>query len=199
MDRLPATAIVLAGGRSSRFGSDKLAAGLDGVPLLHHAVRGAATICGEVLVAGPPGGLTITLPPDLALPPTILRDAEPQAGPLVALGLAARTATYERLLLVGGDMPDLVPAILRRLLAWPAGRAGACLVADGWPRPLPLGLERDAVRHAGAELVAAGERSLRTLVGRLDMERIPESEWRELDPDARSLRDIDRPEDLATD
>ena len=27
------------------------------------------------------------------------------------------------------------------------------------------------------------------------IERIPESEWRTLDPDARSLRDIDHPED----
>jgi len=197
-ERLRATAIVLAGGRSTRFGRDKLSAELDGVPLLHHAVRAVAGVCDEVLVVAAPSGLSVTLPHDLVPPPTTVRDAEPQGGPLVALELASRTATHGRLLLVGGDMPELAPAVLRRLLAWPAGREGACLVADGWPRPLPLGLDRDTVRDASAELVAAGERSLRALMGRLDLEHMTEADWRALDPDGRSLRDVDRPGDLRT-
>ncbi len=44
--------------------------------------------------------------------------------------------------------------------------------------------------------MAGGERSLRSLIAVLDLEHLPEPVWRGLDPDARSLRDIDRPEDL---
>ena len=198
-DRLPATAIVLAGGASTRFGADKLAAELDGAPLLHRAVRGAATVCDEVLVVGPPGGLPLDLPSGLAVAPRVVLDADLHAGPLVALVRGAAEATRERILLLGGDMPDLVPAVLRRLLAWPAACQGGCLVADGWPRPLPVGLDRDAIRLSGSGLVTTGERSLRALVAQLVMERIPEADWRALDPDGRSLRDIDRPDDLATD
>jgi molybdopterin-guanine dinucleotide biosynthesis protein A len=36
--------IVLAGGRSTRFGSDKLAASLDGVPLVRRAVDALAAV-----------------------------------------------------------------------------------------------------------------------------------------------------------
>ena len=42
-----ATGIVLAGGRSTRFGSDKLAAIHRGIPLLHHAVPASGRgVCG---------------------------------------------------------------------------------------------------------------------------------------------------------
>ena len=45
-----AAAIVLAGGRSERFGSDKALAPFRGEPLLAHALRGVRAEFGEVLV-----------------------------------------------------------------------------------------------------------------------------------------------------
>ncbi len=126
--RVAATAIVLAGGRSSRFGSDKLAADLDGEPLLVRAVRAVAEVCLEVLVVSPPGGLSAELPALEGV--SLLRDVSPFEGPLVALAMAAPAASHDRLLLVGGDMPELQPPLLRRLLAWPDGRwkAPACFL-----------------------------------------------------------------------
>ena len=47
--------IVLAGGASSRFGSDKLAAPLDGRPLLHHALDAVAAVADHVIVVVGPG------------------------------------------------------------------------------------------------------------------------------------------------
>ena len=50
--------IVLAGGRSSRFGSDKLVAPYEGVPLLDRAVAALvdpAVGCSEVIVVLAPG------------------------------------------------------------------------------------------------------------------------------------------------
>ena len=44
------SAIVLAGGRSSRFGADKLAASMDGRPLLQHAIDAVARVADEVIV-----------------------------------------------------------------------------------------------------------------------------------------------------
>ena len=49
-------ALVLAAGRASRFGSDKLSALLDGEPLLFHAVRAArAAPVSRVIVVAKPG------------------------------------------------------------------------------------------------------------------------------------------------
>ena len=45
-------------------------------------------------------------------------------------------------------------------------------------------------------LLGGGERSLRALVTSLVLEEITEAEWRTLDPDGATLRDVDRPEDL---
>ncbi len=95
-------------------------------------------------------------------------------------------------------MPELQLAILRRLLSWGDDFSGACLRVDGWTQPLPMALDRAAAISAGEALAAAGERSLRRLIEILPVEITAEDEWRVLDPDARSLRDIDRPGDLET-
>ena len=198
LDQIVASAIVLAGGRSRRFGADKMAADIDGVPLLHHAIRAAAGVCDEVLVVGAPSGLPVELPEGLASVPVVVLDIDAYQGPLVALIDAAASASRERLLLVGGDMPDVVPAVLRRLLTWGAESEGACLISGDWVQPLPMGLDRAATLARGRELVEAGERSLRALISALAVEQLPEAEWRAFDPKAMSLHDIDRPEDLAS-
>jgi len=195
-ERVAATAVVLAGGRSSRFGAEKLAVEIDGRPLLHHAVRAAAAVCDEVLVVGAPSGLPIELPDDLAGVPVVALDVDAYQGPLVALVDASAQVQSDRLLLIAGDMPGLVPAVMRRLLAWAPEHEGACLVAGGWAQPFPMGLDRAATVARGTELVEAEERSLRALIGALAIEQISEEEWRALDPGALSLRDIDRPDDL---
>lgn len=190
------SAVVLAGGRSGRFGAQKLAVMLDGVPLLHHALRSVAAVCDEVVVAGAPGGLPVGMPDGLGVPIVQIPDELAFQGPLVALVHASHHASHDRLLLVAGDMPELQPSILRRLLAFGDRREGACLVADERRQPLPIAVRREVVLDRGAELVGAGQRSLRGFLDTLDAELIDESEWRALDPAARSLRDIDRPGDL---
>ena len=168
-DLVSATAIVLAGGRSSRFGSDKMAADIFGEPLLHHAVRAATSVCAEVLVVGAPSGLPVELPGGMPEAPVVVLDVDLHEGPLAALAHAATFATQDRMLLIAGDMPDLQPAILERVLTWGDGSDGACLVVDGWPQPFPMGLDRAAASTHSAELVAAGERSLRRLIAGLEI------------------------------
>jgi len=193
---MSASAIVLAGGRSRRFGADKLAVDVAGEPLLHHAVRTTAGVCDEVLVVGAPSGLPVVLPGGLASVPVVVLDVDAYQGPLVALVDAAASASRDRLLVVGGDMPDLVPAVLRRVLDWDEAHEGVCLMHDEWVQPFPMGLDRAAALARGTQLVESEERSLRSLITSLAIERLSEAEWRVLDPAAMTLHDIDRPEDL---
>jgi hypothetical protein len=46
-------------------------------------------------------------------------------------------------------------------------------------------------------LLAANRRALRGLLTSMPSVSVPAATWRALDPDARTLRDIDTPEDLA--
>ncbi|HET7902058.1 MAG TPA: NTP transferase domain-containing protein, partial [Candidatus Nanopelagicales bacterium] len=78
MERTEIGAIVLAGGRSSRFGSDKLAAQVDGAPLLHRAIDAARGVAARVVLVGPaPEGL----PADVV----VTREEPPFGGPYAAV------------------------------------------------------------------------------------------------------------------
>ena len=193
--------IVLAGGRSSRFGSDKLAARYGESSLLELAVSALETMCSEVIVVLAPGDER-ALPHRGAngVPVERAVDSEPFGGPLVGL-LAGLEAAREPLAAVaGGDMPSLSPEVMRLLVralaASDGSRDAAVLVQRGEMRPLPCVVRNGAATQAARRLLGDGERSLMALIRSMSAEYVQESDWRPLDPTAATLRDVDRPEDL---
>jgi molybdenum cofactor guanylyltransferase len=199
----PPAGIVLAGGRSRRFGRDKLRADYDGQPLLWRPLRAlAAAGCPEIVTVIGPVAPVPAIPPELGSIVRFARDPEPFAGPLVGLhaGLSATGATY--VLVVAGDQPALRPELLVALaqaIAVPDGAptAAAAVLVDplGMTRPLPCVLDRAQALEAAAGLLAAGERRLRALIASLDARTILEAIWRPLDPDAGWTVDVDLPGD----
>jgi len=191
-----ASAIVLAGGRSSRFGRDKLAELVDGRPLVAHAVEAVRAVAGDVLlVLGPDAPASDELGVRAV---RAVRDPRPFEGPLAGLATGLEAVREPVTLVVGGDMPGLVPEVLAALLAALDDEAVEAVVLglDHVPRPLPLAVRVGAATVAAGELLARGERSLRELLRVLRTSELPEADWRRLDPSAASLRDVDRPEDL---
>lgn len=187
------SAIVLAGGRSSRFGRDKLAEPIDGRSLLDHAIDAVRPFAGEVLVVVAPGGRPAVQPGV-----TVVHDRSPFEGPLAGLLAGLGIAGASVVLVSAGDMPDLVPAVVERLLASvdQDGCEAAVLAHDGRAGPLPLVIRRDPAREAAVRLVGTGERRLGALLDALATTVVAEVVWRPLDPLGLSLRDIDTPADL---
>lgn len=184
------TGIVLAGGRSSRFGGDKLGADLAGRSLLARTIDAVRPLVDDVLVVGQ----TRPIPGVTWVP-----DERPFEGPLAGLAAGLRAARGELALVVGGDMPLVSGAVLRLLLDRVVDEPAvpvACLADDDAPRPLPLALRRDPALAAALANLEAGHRSLRGLLERLNGAAIPSGRWREVDPEADSLADIDTPADL---
>ncbi len=199
------TGIVLAGGRSARFGGDKLSVPYRGRPLLHHAVSLLGGLCEDVVVVLAPGrdpADPVTGPEALGrLVPHRLRvviDPEEGLGPLVGVLAGLDATTTEVALVAGGDMPDLVPALLDDLLErLSIGCDEAVALDDGEGiRPLPAALKTDRARIVARELTAAGERSLRALLRSLDALGVDRETWAAIDPAGRTLRDIDEVADL---
>jgi molybdopterin-guanine dinucleotide biosynthesis protein A len=187
------SAVVLAGGRSSRFGRDKLAEPIDGRTLLAHAVEAVAAVAEEIVVV---------LSPDAHEPPLpvavrFAHDTEPYRGPLVGLLAGLEATTGNRVVVVAGDMPTLEPAVLGLLLDRIGPARASALEDGGVTRPLPMTVERRAALTICRGLVADGRRDLRSLLDGLAVSTVHETEWRSDDPGARTLRDIDRPSDLA--
>lgn len=196
-----ATGLVLAGGRSSRFGRDKLAERVGGRPLLEHAVVAVGSVVREVIVLLPPVGEPPALPRTLreGIPVRVVRDPEPFGGPLVALLAGLERAREPFVLVAGGDMPDLAGTVLAALLrALDASTDvdAAVLRFRGRRQPLPAAFRVGAATPAARRLLGDGERSIQALLRALRTRDLLEGEWRSLDPTAATLRDVDLPGDL---
>jgi molybdopterin-guanine dinucleotide biosynthesis protein A len=194
------SAIVLAGGRSRRFGSDKLSAILDGRSLLDRSIDVVAGVADEVLVVLAPGDDRELPTADIEVHRVV--DPERHGGPLVGLLAGLEQAGQPVVVLVGGDMPTMSEAVLdamiRALIATHSADA-IVLASRGDRPPLPAVIRTGAATTVARQLVADGERRLRGLFERLPARVLEETEWRPLDPAETTLRDIDRPADLPRD
>ncbi|UCD68371.1 MAG: nucleotidyltransferase family protein [Betaproteobacteria bacterium] len=184
-------AVLLAAGRGSRFGGDKMLAPLaDGTPIgvaswrnLSHAIaKGVAVVrCGDTTLRG-------ALQAEGA---NVVECADAKDGMSRSLiaGLQA-TPNYSGWVIALGDMPFIKPATIRKIAnAIGQGALIAVPVCDG-KRGHPVGLSASLRR----ELMAiTGDEGARELVKR------HASECRLIDcsDDPGILRDIDTPDDLA--
>jgi molybdopterin-guanine dinucleotide biosynthesis protein A len=141
--------VILAGGRSTRMGTPKADLDWHGVPLVLH-VAGAvqAATGGPVVVVAAAGQ---RLPEGL----TVVRDPEPDRGPLLALAAGLAALGTERAFVCGTDQPhahEVLPALLAERDADVVAYAGQPLGA--------LYRTRLAIEH--------GDGSLRGLLARVD-------------------------------
>jgi molybdopterin-guanine dinucleotide biosynthesis protein A len=205
------TGIILAGGRSARFGGDKLAAEVDGLSVLASTMAAFASVVDGLIVAGSQLPADWRRAWDDRAPVICIPDPgdEPHPGPLAALANVVRDAAPDPgglSIVVGGDMPALVPGVLRLLLdrleAAPAVEA-LVLERPGPNRPhptrravLPVAVRDAAAQSAAIDAEAAGERSLQGLLDRLAWAELPAADWLPLDPEAMTLLDVDTADDL---
>lgn len=177
------TGLLLAAGASRRFGpADKLLAPRDGRPLVAHAAQAlrdttldvrVAVIANPALSPWLEGFRIVTIPP-----------GGPQSDSLLA-GLA-QSGNWDRLLIALGDMPDVTPDHLARLLARTGARRPACSHDGTAPLP-PACFPRDSLP---ALMALRGDRGAGALLHALPPGQHVAA--------PRLLRDIDTPQDLAS-
>lgn len=117
--------IVLAGGESTRFGREKLAFRIDGVPVLRRTFDAVRRVDPRVFVSVHRRPQVERLHPLLPPGAQFLVDLRSpgMAGPGAGIVTGLRASTGERVLTVAGDMPWVEPGALRRLLGF-AGAGG---------------------------------------------------------------------------
>ncbi len=141
--------ILLVGGSSTRFGSPKALAELEGETLAERAWRLLGQVCEERIAVGHCDGL----------PFPSLVDAG--TGPVAAIAAGLGAAAHDLAVVVPVDMPLLTPDALRLLAA--ACRDAAVAQAG----PLPCAVARRAL-----PALETGERRLRTVLDGLDTARV---------------------------
>lgn len=209
----PAAGLILAGGRSRRFGTDKAAYRIEGRSMLEHVYGAVSAVCPLVMLsygaeASPPGDppSTESARPSAApmgrhsafdpqsLP--IVRDRFPDAGPLAGIHAGLLASPAEWLLVVACDMPFLTAEALGSLLQARGASAAADADADavvavdatGRLHPLCALYARRVAPVAEAQL-RSGRYAVRDLLARLRTVRTVHLE-------EAALRNLNTPADV---
>jgi molybdenum cofactor guanylyltransferase len=125
------SAVILAGGRSSRMGRDKAWLNVDGRPLLERQLALARDLGPvEVFISGRP---------DTDYAPwhcPVLHDRVAGAGPLAGIAVALEASRTPHLLVLAVDLPRMTREVLDRLLVACAPDRGAVPRFPAGPEPL---------------------------------------------------------------
>lgn len=193
---IPITGLILAGGRSTRFGSDKASALLHGRPLLQWVASSLEPVCEALVVVRATGQQLPAL--DLQVPITIADDRYEAKGPLAGLVSGFPHIATEYCFAVSCDAPLLRPELVTHLAAMAPGFDIVCpYLQVGFAEPLTaiyraaacLPPFRQAVENDVLKIVLAYEG--------LRLRKATAAEVREADPDLRSFMNANRPEALA--
>ncbi len=193
-EKLPITAAVLAGGRSQRMGVDKTLLEIEGVAMVSRVASAAGEVCSNVFVVTtrPEAAAEADLPDDVR----IVTDEVSYLGPLGGIVTGLAEAPDAWLLVVAADMPWVTSAVVETLwthigdadVVVPRGERGL--------EPLLALYRVETVLPVARELLDAGERRPIALYDRLSVIEIPAEELRAVDPQLKSLVNINTPQDL---
>lgn len=178
------TGLILAGGRSRRFGRDKALADVGGRSFVEYVYDALAAHAGSVLIATGP---TQRLYP---VPARVVLDGMPDGGPLAGLVAGLDAASTPWLLSAAVDQPYLTAAALRPLLAALRGGADVLVAVDAGGRRQPTcALWRVATAGPAARTaLEARQLALRELWEGLEV--------REVGLERGALRNVNTPGDL---
>lgn len=187
-----ATAIILAGGRSTRLGHDKAAGEFGGVSLLERTAGVMSTVCDEVIIAGR-WRASRDWP---AIAGTWVPDPDGAAGPLAGLRSGLAAARNDGCLAVACDMPFLSGPLLGYLLGLLGESDAVVPVIHGRAQPLHAAYSTSSLPTIDS-LLRLGARSLHDLLSRLRVTYIGEQQCAEFDPAGLSTFNVNSPEDMA--
>lgn len=172
-------AIVLAGGTATRLGgNDKALVEINGTSLLERSLRAVAR-AQTTIVVGPerPTGRSVVW----------TREQPPGSGPAAGIAAGIRHARTDLVVVLAVDLPLVTDVHVDRLIAAIGQHDGACFVdPNGRDQPLAAVYRRTSIERAIA-MEPQRDRSVRSLVGDLDLARIR---------DRAAALDCDTPDDI---
>jgi len=192
LDRPRIGGIVLCGGKSMRMGTSKALLPFGGETMLQRVVRLLATVLSPIVVVAAPEQQLAGLPSDVL----VARDEREGRGPLEGLraGLKALPLDVDGAYVTSCDVPLLVPAFVQRMIDLVEGFDIAVMEIDGFAHPLSAVYRRSALPHV-EQLLAEDRLRPAFLFDIVRTRRVTPEEMKTIDPELRTLRNLNRPED----
>jgi molybdenum cofactor guanylyltransferase len=183
-------AFILAGGRSTRMGTDKALVMFEGRTLLVHALDVARTVSSDVRIVGDAAKFA-------AFAPTV-EDIFPGCGPLAGIHAALRASSSDLNLMLAVDMPFLTPDLLRYLADRARNSPATVTVPYCAAGNQPLcAVYRRAFTQTAENALKQGRYKIDALFVRESTEVITEEELKGKGFSAEMFRNLNTPDELA--
>ncbi len=193
------TAIILAGGESSRFGSNKALQLLAGRPLICHVAERLSQIADETLVVigycEPRAGYEAVLPSSVR----ILNDGQEGKTPLIGIVTGLQAAKSEYALICACDVPFVKEEVIELLFQRASGVDAAIPKWNkGYIEPLEAVYRVASTMKVAQETLAPTGLPLRVMIGKLAQVAYVsvEDEIGMLDSDLRTFLNVNTREDM---
>lgn len=182
--------VILAGGKSSRFGSNKALALHQGSTLIQTITRRLAGLFPETL-------LTTNTPEEYGfLGWPMAGDIYPDCGPLAGIHAALRTVAQPRIFVCGCDMPLLNPTLIRFLCELEGDHDIVLPWLDEGPEPLYAVYSKNGLPIIEEQL-AKKQYKIGMLYEKLRIRKVTVEEILRIVPDLSTFQNINHQHDLA--
>lgn len=182
---------ILAGGKSTRMGTDKAFVTLDGRTMLARVLEVARSVADDVHIVGDAAKYAPFAP--------IVEDVFRNCGPLGGIHAALRSSQAELNLILAIDAPFVLPAFLRYLISRarsvPSALATAAHTNEGW-QPL-CAVYRCEFAELAENALRAGQYKIGTLFDEANTQAISENELKSNGFSLRVFRNLNTPEELS--
>lgn len=185
------TGVVLAGGKSLRFGKNKALQQFEGKRLLEWAIESLRPFCDPIMV------VVNEIEPYLDTGVTLALDIIPDQGPLGGIYTALLFSPTEWVLVKATDMPFLVPEMASLLIDAKEGFDAVVPKLNDRYDPLLAMYNRRCLPAIVRQLEVPDQRKVTGFYRKIRLRTIAEEKWRKVDPDALSFRNVNTPSDLA--
>ena len=183
------TVAIMAGGQSSRIGTDKSFVLFEGRPMIENVLDTVSGLGDETLL--------ITNKPDEYehLNLSMVSDVYPGLGPLGGIFTAVHAASHPHTLIVACDMPWLNRPLLEYMISL---RQTADVVVPRWEKfPEPLhAIYSKACLDPIEEKLKARMLKITVFFGQVNVRFVEREEIERFDEDGRSFANINSPQDL---
>ena len=166
--------IILTGGTSKRFGSDKSQARIQGKSLLEYLSHGLENL--------------IIVGPETSIPAKYVREEPIGSGPVAAIAAAMLEVDSDLVAIYATDMP-FAPRITSQLVSALKNDAAVAIDCDGKLQPLAAIYRSSKLRSALASYESVENQSVKSLLSKLVIDEVPLVE-------TELLMDIDTQSDL---
>ena len=194
------TAVIIAGGRSTRFSDqDKAVADLAGTPMIRRVADAIAEVVDSVVIncrADQREAIESAMT-GYDAPVSIAEDERPDAGPTAGIMTGLRAVDSEYAFVVACDMPFVDPSFVEFLFDRAAGHDGAVpLLDDGWYQTTQAVYRAEAMADACELALDAGERKVLAALDRIECVTVEEDAVRD-HADLQTFRNLNTNEEFA--